>query len=172
MMKLVNRSIFMAVGIIVISLTCCAPRDDEVMLRELVKKAAELAEEHNIGGLVDLTTEDFKAKPGNFDRIGTKRMLFVTFRHYGELDVLYPRPNVDLRSKDKGPSVTFPFLIVRKGQPIPDLKELYENPGEWIEKVGESADLYGLRLDVAKKGDTWLVKEAHLETFSSPGFRK
>jgi hypothetical protein len=170
--KRANKYVLLVAGIVVISLTCCTPKDDEVALRELVEKAAKLAEEHDIGGLMDLTTEDFKATPGNFDRIGAKRMLFVTFRHYGELDIIHPRPNVDLESKDKSPSVSFPFLIVRKGQSMPELKELYDNPRGWIEKVGESADLYRLRLNVVKHGGNWLVKKAYLEGFSSSGFRK
>ena len=170
--KLANKHVFLPVGLIIFSFSCCAPQDDESALRELVDKGVSLAEEHDIVGLIDLTTEDFKAKPGDFDRTGVKRILFVTFRHYGQINILHPRPKVEVESKEKGPSVTFPFLIVRKDRSIPDLKDLYEDPRGWVEKVGENADLYRLSLGVVKKNGQWLVKTAYTESFSTTGFHR
>ena len=170
--KRINKYVFLPVGFIIFSFACCAPKDDESALRELVDKGVSLAEEHDIAGLMELTTEDFKAKPGDFDRTGVRRILFLAFRHYGEFSILHPRPKVEVGSKEKGPSVTFPFLVVKKDRSIPDLKDLYEDPRGWVEKVGENADLYRLSLRVVKKKGQWLVKTAHLESFSTTGFHR
>ncbi|MFC1883736.1 hypothetical protein ACFL2O_03100 [Thermodesulfobacteriota bacterium] len=166
-MKRTHKYVLLAVGLVIFSLTSCGPKDDKKALQELVEKAAGLAENHDIGGIIDLTTEDFTASPGDFDRIGAKRIIFLSFRRYGELNVVHPRPTVDLDSNGKGPLVSFPFLIVKKGQPLPDLKELYNDPMGWIEKVGERADLYRFTLGVVKMDGRWLVKNAHVESFTS-----
>ena len=144
--------------------------DDEKALYELVEKAAALGEKHDIGGLMDLTTEDFRAFPGDLDRRGCKRILFMAFRHYGDLKVVHPRPDIDLESKEGGPFVIFPFLIVKKDRSVTDLKELYDDPGGWVAKVGQSADLYRFRLSVVKSDGEWLVKRARLEKFTGAGY--
>ena len=117
-----------------------------------------------------LTTEDFQAQPGDLDRRGLKEILFMTFRHYGELKVFHPQPSVDLESGEGGPSVSVPFLIVKKDQLLPELKELYSDPKGWVEKAGEIADLYRFKLKVAKVNGNWLVKRAYLERFTGMGF--
>ena len=121
---------------------------------------------------MDLTSEDFQAQPGNFDRRGAKSILFMTFRHYGELKVFHPQPDVDLESTEGGSSVSFPFLIVKKDQSLPELKELYNDPKGWVQKAGESADLYRFKLKVTKVDGNWLVNRATLERFTGMGFSK
>ncbi len=157
-------------GLIMLALAFCAPKDDEKALRELVEKAALLGEKHDIGGIMDLTTKDFRAIPGDFDRRGTKRVLFMAFRHYGELKVVHPRPNVDLETDEGGPWVSVPFMIVKKDRTLPGLEELTNDPRGWVEKVGEKADLYRFKLKVVKVKDEWLVKRAYLEKFRGAGF--
>ena len=63
-------------------LESCSSKDEETAIRELVKKGATLGEEHDIKGLMNLTTEDFLALPGDLGRQETRRILFVAFRHY------------------------------------------------------------------------------------------
>ena len=53
---------------------------------------------------------------------------------------------------------------------IPDVKDLYEEPRRWLEKVGENADLYQIKLELLKTDGKWLVKQAHLEGFKGLGF--
>ena len=170
MVKQARPWMFLIVGALILASAFCSPKDDERALRELVEKAARFAEQHDIGGIMDLATEDFQAQPGNLDRRGAKRILFMTFRHYGELKVFYPQPSVDLESGEGGPSVSVPFLIVKKDQSLPELKELYSDPKGWVEKAGEIADLYRLKLKVAKVDGHWLVKRAYLEKFTGMGF--
>lgn len=155
----------------VLGLAFCSPKDDERALMELVEKAARFAEQHDIGGLMDLTTEDFQALPGDLDRRGTKRILFMAFRHYGELKVVYPQPDVDLGSGEEGTSVSVPFLMVKKGESLPQVKELYNDPRRWIEKVSESADLYHFKLKVVKVDGEWLVRRIYLAKFAGMRMR-
>ena len=170
MMKRARPWMLLIAGALILASAFCSPKDHERALRELVKKAARLAEQHDIGGIMDLTTEDFRAQPGNLDRRGAKSILFMTFRHYEELKVFHPQPSVDLESGEGGPSVSVPFLIVKKYQSLPELKELYSDPKGWVEKAGEIADLYRFKLKVAKVDGDWLVRRACLERFTGVGF--
>ncbi|MBN2125001.1 MAG: hypothetical protein JW821_11955 [Deltaproteobacteria bacterium] len=151
---------------------CSPPEEDEIVIRRLVSKAAGLAEQHDIGGIMELTTEDFLAFPGKLDRREARRILWMAFRHYGDLMVMYPQPKVDLESDPLVPSVSFPFLILKKDQSLPDLAKLYNDPGRWVESVGERADLYRFRLALVKVKGDWLVKGARLEKFTGLGFRE
>ena len=164
--------LLLIVGAVILACPFCSPRDDERALRALVEKAARLAEKHDIGGIMDLTTEDFQAQPGDLDRRGAKRILFMAFRHYSKLRVLHPQPSVELESEAGGASVSVPFLIAKKEQPLPELKELYRDPMGWIERVGESGDLYRFKLKTVKVKGNWLVKRASLEKFTGMGFNK
>lgn len=159
-------------GALILAFAFCSVKDDERELRELVEKAARFAEKHDIGGIMDLTTEDFQARPGNFDRRGAKRILFMAFRHYNKLRVFHPQPSVELESEAGGASVSVPFLIAKKDQSLPELKELYRDPMGWVEKVGESGDLYRFKLKMVKVKGDWLVKRAYLEKFTGMGFSK
>ena len=150
----------------------CSTKDDEKAFQELVEKAARFAEQHDISAIMDLTTENFRAQPGDLDHRGTKRILFLAFRHYRELRVLHPRPSVDLESGRDLPTVSVPFLIVKKDQSLPELKKLYNDPTAWIQEIGEGADLYRLKLKVEKMKGEWLVKRACLERFTGVGFSK
>jgi hypothetical protein len=171
-MKSIRTWIFLLMGTPALLLTACAPQDDEKALQALVEQAAGLAEEHDIKGILELTTPDFKAQPHEVDRQEAKRVLFMVFRHYGALSVVYPRPRVDLEPKDGGPLVIVPFLIVKKNQTIPGLRELYDDPQRWLEKVSENADLYQFRLQVVKQKGNWLVKKAILERYTGTGFEQ
>ena len=172
MVKRARPWVLLNVGALILASAFCSPKDDERALRELVEKAARFAEQHDIGGIMDLATANFQAQPGDLDRRGSKGILFMTFRHYGELKVFHPQPSVDLESGEGGPSVSVPFLIVKKDQSLPELKELYSDPKGWVEKAGEVADLYRFKLKVAKVDGNWLVKRAYLERFTGMGFSK
>jgi len=151
-------------------LESCSSKDEETAIRELVKKGATLGEEQDIKGLMNLTTEDFLAMPGDLGRQETRRILFVVFRHYQDFKILYPRPSVDLKPDKRSASAVFPFLIVKKETTLPKLKELYEDPQRWLETVGENADLYRLKLEWTKQNGDWLVRLARLERFTGRSF--
>ena len=145
-------------------------RDEETAIRELVKKGATLGEGQDIKGLMNLTTEDFVALPGDLRRQETRGILFMAFRHYQNFKILYPRPSVELKPDKRSALAVFPFLIVKKEAALPKLKELYEDPQRWLETVGENADLYRLKLECVKQNGDWLVKQARLERFTGTSF--
>ncbi len=140
------------------------------MIHQLIKEGAELAEQHNAHGLMKLTTEDFLARPGQHNSREVRRILWLAFNHYGNFRLMYPEPSVELQSGGSGARAKVYFLIVRKEQSVPKLKELYKNPQSWLEEVGENADLYRLKLELLKKNGDWLVKGALLEPFRGLGF--
>lgn len=151
-------------------LESCSSKDEETAIRELVKKGATLGEGQDIKGLMNLTTEDFLALPGDLGRQETRGILFMAFRHYQNFKILYPRPSVDLKPDKRSALAVFPFLIVKKEAALPKLKELYEDPQRWLETVGENADLYRMRLEWIKQDGDWLVKQARLERFTGTSF--
>ena len=148
----------------------CSPKDEVSAIRELIKKGAELAEDHDVGGIMKLTTADVIALPGQHSRLEIKRILWVALKHYGKIKILYPEPSVSLTSNETSASAGVYLLIVKKDRDLPELKELYQDPGRWLEEVGENADLYQLNLQMLKKDGDWLVKQAHLEGFKGIGF--
>ena len=150
--------------------TACSQKDDVQVIREMIKEAAGLAEDHNVSEIMELTTEDVVALPGHLNRMEIKRLIFSAFMHYGKLKVLYPKPSVDLSPADNSATSMIYLLIVKKDRTLPDVKDLYEEPRRWLEKVGENADLYQIKLQLVKNGDKWLVKQAHLEGFKGLGF--
>jgi hypothetical protein len=166
---IVALTILLAVGLGAF-ICSCSGKDDTQAIYELIQKGARLAEEKQVGDLMDLTLQDFVAQPGNHDRREAKGVLFAAFMHYGKFKIHYPRPEVERLPDNGGARATIHFLIVRQDQSIPGLKELYENPRKWIEKAGEKADLYQLELVLKKEKGDWLVSEAALEGFKGTGF--
>jgi len=167
-MKQTPLSILLA--ILFLFVISCSEKDDAAAIRALIKKGAELAEDHDVSGILELTTEDVVALPGRHDRREIKRIIWAAFMHYGKLNVLYPKPSVDLSDTENGASCRIYLLIVKKEHALPDLKALYYDPKRWLEGVGENADLYQINLQLLKKDGTWLVRKAHLEGFKGMGF--
>ncbi len=152
--------------------TACSQEDDVAAIRALIQKGAVLAEAHDISGLMDLTTEDIVAQGGTYNRLEIKRIIWSAFRHYGKLNILYPKPSVDLYSENNQADCAMFLLIVRKDRVVPDIKDLYDDPQGWLETVGDNADLYQLKLDMRKTDRGWRVSAAHLAPFSGMGFRE
>lgn len=148
----------------------CSPKDEVAAIRELIQKGAKLAEDHDVSEIMNLTTEDVVALPGRHNRQEIKRILWLAFKHYGNLKVLYPEPSVNLTSNKNSASSRIYLLIVKKDRNLPELKELYTQPRRWLEEVGENADLYQLDLQMVKQDGDWLVKQAQLEGFKGIGF--
>lgn len=148
----------------------CSQKDDVAAIRDLIKKGAALAEDHNVSEMMELTTDDVTALPGRHNRLAIKRIIWMVFQRYGQFRVLYPRPSVNLSAEDNFASCTIYVLIVKKDRTIPGLKELTDDPQRWLETVGENADLYQVKLELLKRGGDWLVSKAHLESFRGLNF--
>jgi hypothetical protein len=159
---------FFALSIIVIP--CCGEKDDATAIRSLIRKGAGHAEKHDIGGILKLASEDLRVLPGDADRREVRRILWLAFRHYGDLKVIYPRPDIEIEKDGNHASAQFPFLIVKRDQSFPKLNELVDDPQKWVQEVGERADLYRLKLRLSKSGGEWLVNQAQIERFTGFGF--
>jgi len=167
-----NRMLRSFVSAFLIGAICvaCSRQDEAEKVRLLIAKGAALAEAHDIAGLLQLASRDVRASPLDLDRMGIKGVLWRTFNYYGQLNVLYPRPVVEMKDNGHEASAQFPFLIVRKERIIPGLERLRSDPMAWIEAIGETADLYHLRLSLTNQDGKWLVNRADLERFTGMGF--
>jgi len=150
--------------------TACTRDDDSEQIRMHIAEGVNLAEAHAIGDLLQLATKDLRAMPMNLDRRGVKGVLWQAFKHYGAFTVLYPRPTIAITADAREATTQFPFLIIKKGNPIPGLEKLRDNPMAWIDAVGDAADLYHLRLQWIKKDGDWRVDLAWLERFEGTEF--
>lgn len=148
----------------------CSSSDDSTSIRDMVKKGAELAESHRIGKLINLTSKDFIAQPGHHNARAVKGILFRAFQYYGDFNIFYPRPSISVGDDGITASATIYFVILRQNLSLPGLKKLYDNPQQWVEAVGEKADLYQLKLQLSKTDGDWQVKGAHLKPFKGFGF--
>jgi hypothetical protein len=160
-----NPSLARLVTLLLITLlllAACSKEDDTEQIRNLIKEGAKLAEEHNAAGLLKLTTEDFVARPGKHDGREVRRILWLAFNHYGNFKVMYPEPSIDLEKSGREGSAKVYFMIVKKERSIPELKDLYRDPRGWLEEVGETADLYRLKLELLKNNEDWLVRSVLL----------
>ena len=150
--------------------SACTRQDDTAVIGKLIEKGARLAEQKQLGDLMDLTGQDFYALPGRHDRREVKGILFAAFMHYGRFRIHYPQPAVEIAADGKSASTTIYFFIVSRDQSIPGLKEFYDDPRRWLETVGKKADLYQLKLQLKRDGNDWLVDQARLEGFKGTGF--
>jgi hypothetical protein len=148
----------------------CAGRDDEETIRSLIDRGAALAETHDVAGLLSLASADIRAMPMNLNQSGIKGVLWRTFKYYGPMTILYPRPTVEIDAAGHDATARFPFLIVKKEHPFKDLERFRDDPVAWIDAIGETADLYRLRLQLTRQDGNWLVEQAFLERFSGLGF--
>ena len=160
---------FLAAAGLGLLIPACAAKDDSAAIRQLVEKGASMAEDKRIGDLMDLADEGFVAMPGHHDAGTVRAILFSAFRQYGKFKIHYPRPAVEIIS-DTMAAATLYIVIVRQNQTIPDLRELYNDPRRWLERVGETADLYQLKLQLFKRDGRWRVQQAQLESFKGAGF--
>jgi hypothetical protein len=152
--------------------TACSRSDDAQQIRAHIARAAELAEAHNVGAILDLATADVRALPMDLDRRGIRAVLWRTFNIYGPLTVLYPRPPVEIHTAAGQASTEFPLLMVRKEVDIPGLEDLRNDPSAWMEAVSDHADLYRLRLQWINDDGTWRVDLAVVERFDGIGFNQ
>ena len=148
----------------------CSAKEEAGVIRELVRKSAEMAEAKQVGNLMQPTGAGFVAMPGRRSADEVKSILFAAFMRYGQFKIHYPRPSVEIDPGGNQASATIYFVIVRQNQPLPGLKALYENPRQWLQAVGEKADLYQLKLELVKNKREWVVMRAQLEGFQGPSF--
>ncbi len=149
---------------------CSEETSDQEQIRRIIARAVELAEKQDIGGIMDLASQDFVAMPGNRGRRETKGMLFYVFRRYPDLSILYPRPGVTVEPGATDGTASVVFLLLRGSDARPDLDGLGDDLEKWIETAGDYTRLYRLKLSFSKEDGDWLVRRARLERFKGLGF--
>ncbi|MDY6790540.1 MAG: hypothetical protein SWH54_04645 [Thermodesulfobacteriota bacterium] len=169
-----NRYFFTALLVLISACclsSCSKEEDDDIsLILSVIEKAEVLAEEHDTGKLMELTTKNFTAQDGKLKRQQVRKFLWLTFRRYGKFNLIFPEPAVEILEKEKSATAVVHFLVVKKEQPVPDLEKLYKDPERWLKEVGELADLYRLGIHFRKNGDNWLVTEAKIEPYRGFGF--
>jgi len=141
----------------------CDEEDDETQIRRIIKKGVFLAEKHETGELLDLTTEDFRANPGSRDRRETAAYLMIAFRRFGDFIIRYPAYSVELGSSAGTAEVSLPFVILRNDRKMPGVEEFVDSPVRWMAKAAEVADPYYLNLKFHKKDGEWMVRRAKIK---------
>lgn len=149
---------------------CSEETSDEEQIRKIIARAVELAEQKDIGGIMDLATGDFVAMPQRMDRRQTKGMLLYVFQRYKDLSILHPRPSVSVEPGAPMGSASVVFLIVRGGDTRPDVDGLSDDLEQWVRKVGDYTRLFRLKITFVKEDDDWLVQRTRLERFKGTGF--
>ena len=145
----------------------CETYSDAAQIRTTIETAVGHAEGHRLGELMSLTTEAFAVTPRQMDRQSVKEALFLVFRRYRDFEIHYPIPTVTVDRNSATAEARMPFFIVRKGERVPDLSELYENTNDWLAQVADMADLFYLQLWFARKDGAWLADKARIESYRS-----
>ncbi len=149
-------------------LTACAKTEREEEVYQLIQQAVELAQGHELGGLMDLTQDGFTADPGNRSSKEVRRILFVTFKRFGRFRIHYPKPSVRLSEDEETAIVKMNFLIATKDDLFPELKLLREDTVAWLEAVDKHVDVYTLSMELGYKSGSWLVTKARITGFARP----
>lgn len=149
---------------------CCTGSGEAGRIREVIAEGAARAEARDLRGLLDLTAEGFRARPGDRTLEQVAETLAVAFYYYRRFRVLYPQPSVELSDDGRAANASVHFLVVREERSYPGLEELSEDPSLWLEKVGENADLYHLVLELVKTDAGWRAQAAELTTYGRPPF--
>ncbi|MFC1654739.1 hypothetical protein ACFL2F_02940 [Myxococcota bacterium] len=149
---------------------CSEETSDEEQIRRIIARAVELAERKDIGGIMDMASEDFVAMPQSMDRRQTKGMLLYVFQRYKDLSILYPRPGVSVEPGAPSGSASVVFLLLRGGDTRPNVDGLADDLEQWVRKVGDYTRLFRLKITFVKEDDDWLVQRIHLERFKGTGF--
>ncbi len=150
------------------ALSSCSKTGREKALYQFVQKGIELAEAHDLGGMMDLTGDDFTAGPGNHTKKEVKRILFVILKRYGKFRILYPKPAVKLSENEETAIVKMNFLIAKKEQLFPELELLYKDSTAWLLAVDEGSDLYTLSMELHFDSGNWFMKRARITGFARP----
>lgn len=152
-----------------LTLAACSSTDEETAIQRLIDAGVTLAEAHDPGGMMDLTSDDFIAEPGAYPRTEAKRFLFVGLKRYGNFRIHHPRPSITVAADKQQATATLHFLIVNKEQRFPELQVLYDNPIEWLAAIDDSADLFTLVMQLRRDDEEWRVLRAKLTRFAGLG---
>lgn len=168
-MRLVSlQALFISLLLCLLALSACSKTEREELVHRFIQDGVDLAESHDLGGMMEMTMNGFTADPGNHSRKETRRILFVMLKRYGNFHILYPKPSVKLSEDEQIASVRMNFVIAQKEQLFPELKLLYTDPAAWLEALDKGADLYTLSMQLRYDSGDWLLEKARITGFTRP----
>ncbi len=142
------------------------------MILALVDDMAARATKHDVSGIMEYVTNDYRAAPGSRDEQSVRAILVLALRRYGKFQIKYPVPGVTLGDDNQTATVSVPFLIVREGQKFPDaeLAKIADDPIAWTASVAATiGDPYQLDLKLRKDADGWKVRQSDIAGLKSVG---
>ncbi len=129
---------------------------DENDAFETLEKGIEALEEGDVRDAINLTTEDFIVLPGKANRRSVTWQLKRFFQANGGVAVHYPQPSIEVDGEFV--YVEGPFITSRVGAYIPELKDLQDNPDQWISVAEGLTDVHRAEITFERTADEWLVK--------------
>jgi hypothetical protein len=149
----------------------CSSEGPETRVRKLVDEAIGLAERGDAGGLLELTTSDFRVTPSGADRKQLRGRLFFGLQRLGKGRILYPRPSVELDESAGTAAVRFSFLTVQgpRGSDGPARPE-NQDEESWLASLVDKTRVLRIQLWLRLEDDEWRFAQARLERFTGLGF--
>lgn len=148
----------------------CSHTTDEQQILALIDEGARLAEQHDLGGLLDTVTQDVMVLPRRIGRQELKGMLLYFFQRYPAFSLHFPRPSIEHQPGAAQALASVILLMIRQGEAVPDLSDLADDPARWAEQAGDLANLLRLKLDLRKEDGDWRVSRVKVESFRGFGF--
>ncbi len=149
-------------------LVACSSTPSEEAIHQLIQDGINMAESHDVRGMMELLEDGFIAGPGHHQKREVRGILFVMLKRYGKFRIMHPRPSITLSDDEQSAIVKMNFLIARKQQLFPELEQLYKEPVAWLETVDKNADLYTLSMELGAGSGEWLLKRARITRFTRP----
>ena len=159
------RKCLLLILILLLLILSCSKSNDVNEINNLIRVGSAQAEKHDIVNLMDLAKDDFVGMPGELNLLETRGVLWRSFNYYKTFKILYPKPEIAIEENGQKASAMLPFLIVKEDHAFKKLKDLFEDPKQWVEEAGKSADIYGLELELVKSDGNWLVQRARISKY-------
>jgi hypothetical protein len=154
----------------ILGATGCEKPDDVTQIRTLIDTAVDAAENHDINGMMEHVTGDFRVNPGNRDEQAARGVLLIALRRFGRFDVKYPVPAITVDPDGVTATASVPFLVVPEAKEFPDLTAVRDDPTKWLEQAGDAmGEPYRLTFELTKASGDWLVRSATLQSTRSLG---
>ena len=140
--------------------TGCEGSEDEQAVMSVVTNGVSLLENTEIKQALRLTTSDFIAQPGRLNKQATLRRMASFYHAAGEVEILYPTPDVEIRDSGTVALVTAPFVVAKRSvsqDALDALDALSDDPEAWEEKASAYTAVEHAEISFLKQNDRWLI---------------
>jgi len=144
--------------LIVGALFGCEANDEEQAALSVVSDGVQLLESQNVAKTLRLTTKDFLAQPGRLNKSAVTGKLISFFHKSGDIEILHPTLDVDIRNAGKSALVSTPFVVAKKGVEREDLDDLADNSEAWTELASTYTKVENAEISLIKQEGRWLIR--------------